>query len=215
MCETAPSSVPLVLEKIKIIVHKEEGLHTPSRDAKLWGKLAGMKWLRGAPARNQRLQKDESYWKNWKRNLKIMLKCTHVIIFRCYLVNAPVLRFRATVWCFVSFSDFLIESALPATPPNWCYWTVPFVNSPPKLSLYSHIKFLERWHSFLLHSFVFSYVWQVFSSYGCQYVAESWDERQDYLRNEYYFECDCKPCVEDWPRYDYLPRIDMKLTSGK
>ncbi|XP_011876680.1 PREDICTED: SET and MYND domain-containing protein 4-like [Vollenhovia emeryi] len=45
---------------------------------------------------------------------------------------------------------------------------------------------------------------QLFDNYGTHYAITSRAMRQQKLRKQYYFTCDCIPCQEDWPLYHQL-----------
>jgi SET and MYND domain-containing protein 4 len=42
-------------------------------------------------------------------------------------------------------------------------------------------------------------------NYGCLSATMPKDERQKKLAAQYHFDCQCQPCVEQWPTYDHLP----------
>ncbi|CAL7933351.1 unnamed protein product [Xylocopa violacea] len=42
---------------------------------------------------------------------------------------------------------------------------------------------------------------QIFDNYGQHYAITPRNERQKRLLKQYYFECNCLPCQEDWPLY--------------
>ena len=45
---------------------------------------------------------------------------------------------------------------------------------------------------------------EITDNYGEFYQVSSPDARKDRLRRQYYFECDCKACREDWPELGEL-----------
>ena len=51
---------------------------------------------------------------------------------------------------------------------------------------------------FLRNNFIFNLTFQLFNSYGPS-MPMSKEERQRYLIDSYYFECDCEACRDDWP----------------
>ncbi|XP_046483221.1 SET and MYND domain-containing protein 4-like isoform X1 [Neodiprion pinetum] len=46
---------------------------------------------------------------------------------------------------------------------------------------------------------------QIFDNYGLHYALTVKNERQEKLRKQFYFDCECRPCREEWPLYDQLP----------
>ena len=48
-------------------------------------------------------------------------------------------------------------------------------------------------------------------NYGCLSATMEKSERQKKLDEQYHFQCQCQPCVEQWPNYDQLP----EGTGGK
>ena len=53
---------------------------------------------------------------------------------------------------------------------------------------------------------------EVFDNYGVVYAVQPIDERQDKLLSQYFFECRCGPCMDDWPKYDQIPNDLLKLS---
>ncbi|XP_078036028.1 protein-lysine N-methyltransferase SMYD4 [Augochlora pura] len=51
---------------------------------------------------------------------------------------------------------------------------------------------------------------QIFCDYGYHYAISTTSERQKKLSEQYYFNCNCPPCQEDWPTYhDLKPAIPL------
>lgn len=46
---------------------------------------------------------------------------------------------------------------------------------------------------------------ELVDNYGCLSAIMDKDERRKKLYEQYRFECQCQPCVEQWPTYDQLP----------
>lgn len=51
---------------------------------------------------------------------------------------------------------------------------------------------------------------EIFDNYGVLYAVNELKERQEKLREQYFFECKCVPCSKDWPLYD---KIESKLET--
>nr|XP_018907929.1 PREDICTED: SET and MYND domain-containing protein 4 [Bemisia tabaci] len=45
---------------------------------------------------------------------------------------------------------------------------------------------------------------QLYDNYGYHHALHSREERQKHLLEQYYFQCQCLACLEDWPRYGDL-----------
>ena len=43
---------------------------------------------------------------------------------------------------------------------------------------------------------------EIFDNYGYYYATHEKKERQFKLSQQYYFRCNCQPCVDDWPLYE-------------
>ena len=46
---------------------------------------------------------------------------------------------------------------------------------------------------------------ELLDNYGCLSATMDKDERQGKLAEQYHFRCQCRPCVDQWPKYDQLP----------
>ncbi|CAF1200351.1 unnamed protein product [Adineta steineri] len=46
---------------------------------------------------------------------------------------------------------------------------------------------------------------ELMDNYGCLSATMDKDERQKKLDEQYHFQCQCQPCIEQWPHYDQLP----------
>ncbi|CAF1574944.1 unnamed protein product [Rotaria magnacalcarata] len=46
---------------------------------------------------------------------------------------------------------------------------------------------------------------ELVDNYGCLSATMAKDERQKKLDDQYHFQCQCQPCIEQWPNYDRLP----------
>ncbi|CAF3364631.1 unnamed protein product [Rotaria sp. Silwood1] len=46
---------------------------------------------------------------------------------------------------------------------------------------------------------------ELLDNYGCLSATMNKNERQKKLNEQYHFECQCQPCIEQWPNYDQLP----------
>lgn len=46
---------------------------------------------------------------------------------------------------------------------------------------------------------------EIFDNYGSLYPLTVREERRRYLRPQYFFECSCLACTEDWPLYSEIP----------
>ncbi|CAF3534994.1 unnamed protein product [Adineta steineri] len=46
---------------------------------------------------------------------------------------------------------------------------------------------------------------ELMDNYGCLSATMDKDERQKKLNEQYHFQCQCQPCIEQWPHYDQLP----------
>ena len=58
---------------------------------------------------------------------------------------------------------------------------------------------------------------EVCENYGPLYTRETREPRRSKLREQYWFECGCEACEEDWPTFDTMPdmqqvRDHMSLT---
>lgn len=51
---------------------------------------------------------------------------------------------------------------------------------------------------------------ELLDNYGYHYAVHEKSERQTRLFRQYYFRCNCRACVEDWPRYADAPRLDNR-----
>ena len=45
---------------------------------------------------------------------------------------------------------------------------------------------------------------ELVDNYGCLSATMEKDERQKKLTEQYHFQCQCQPCIEQWPNYDQL-----------
>lgn len=52
-------------------------------------------------------------------------------------------------------------------------------------------------------------------SYGVLYAVNELAERQSHLREQYFFECTCAACAQNWPTYDRLPVSVLDRTRIK
>ena len=48
---------------------------------------------------------------------------------------------------------------------------------------------------------------EIADNYGAVYAVQSKDQRQKKLNPQYYFECECLPCKENWPLYPCIEHI--------
>ncbi|XP_043282538.1 SET and MYND domain-containing protein 4-like [Venturia canescens] len=48
---------------------------------------------------------------------------------------------------------------------------------------------------------------QVFDNYGSHYAMESLYTRKRKLQRQFFFECQCRPCREDWPVFTRIPSL--------
>lgn len=57
---------------------------------------------------------------------------------------------------------------------------------------------------------------ELVDNYGCLSATMVKDERQKKLNEQYHFQCQCQPCLEQWPNYDQLPEGtgEKKVTSS-
>jgi hypothetical protein len=46
---------------------------------------------------------------------------------------------------------------------------------------------------------------ELVDNYGCLSATMNKNERQIKLNEQYHFQCQCQPCLEQWPNYDQLP----------
>jgi hypothetical protein len=46
---------------------------------------------------------------------------------------------------------------------------------------------------------------ELMDNYGCLSATMDKNERQKKLNEQYHFQCQCQPCLEQWPNYDQLP----------
>ena len=46
---------------------------------------------------------------------------------------------------------------------------------------------------------------ELMDNYGCLSATMEKNERQTKLHEQYHFQCQCQPCVDQWPNYDQLP----------
>lgn len=55
---------------------------------------------------------------------------------------------------------------------------------------------------------------EIFDNYGVIYAVNEFEERQNKLKDQYYFECRCFPCEKNWPTYENIPsdfsQLDIK-----
>lgn len=51
----------------------------------------------------------------------------------------------------------------------------------------------------------------VYDNYGPIYSMQSFSERQQKLKNRYWFDCQCKACTENFPMYRDLDTDEIKL----
>ncbi|CAF0786407.1 unnamed protein product [Rotaria sordida] len=58
---------------------------------------------------------------------------------------------------------------------------------------------------------------ELLDNYGCLSATMDKNERQKKLDEQYHFECQCQPCIEQWPNYDQLPEGtgEKNITSKK
>ncbi|XP_012270272.1 SET and MYND domain-containing protein 4 [Orussus abietinus] len=56
---------------------------------------------------------------------------------------------------------------------------------------------------------------QLFVSYGFMYVTMEKEARQKKLKEQFYFECRCQPCEENWPMYFELMSYTRCITSRR
>ena len=52
---------------------------------------------------------------------------------------------------------------------------------------------------------------KVFDNYGYFYHVEGRDQRRKMLAVQYFFECNCMACKEDWPAYRVSDRLTYSL----
>ncbi|KAK0168095.1 hypothetical protein PV327_001930 [Microctonus hyperodae] len=45
---------------------------------------------------------------------------------------------------------------------------------------------------------------QIFTGYGADYSYMSREKRKEKLSEEYFFDCQCSACIDDWPTYAYI-----------
>ncbi|CAF4968891.1 unnamed protein product, partial [Rotaria socialis] len=45
---------------------------------------------------------------------------------------------------------------------------------------------------------------ELVDNYGCLSATMAKEERQKKLDEQYHFQCQCQPCIEQWPNYDRL-----------
>ena len=50
---------------------------------------------------------------------------------------------------------------------------------------------------------------QLLNSYGPLYALMPKEARQEHLLKNYYFNCDCVPCHENWPLRDKLQSFEV------
>ncbi|KAJ8951452.1 hypothetical protein NQ318_006883 [Aromia moschata] len=55
----------------------------------------------------------------------------------------------------------------------------------------------------------------VYENYGPLYTAMAIEKRQETLKNNYWFECLCRPCVELWPMFDEMNENDLRICCQK
>jgi hypothetical protein len=48
---------------------------------------------------------------------------------------------------------------------------------------------------------------EIYDNYGVIYAVNEPAERQSKLLEQYFFECRCRPCVDNWPLYDKLESV--------
>ncbi|CAH2006819.1 unnamed protein product [Acanthoscelides obtectus] len=51
---------------------------------------------------------------------------------------------------------------------------------------------------------------QLFDNYGYHYAVEPKESRRTSLREQYFFECSCEACEQDWPLYSSLPDLGVE-----
>lgn len=60
---------------------------------------------------------------------------------------------------------------------------------------------------------------EIFDNYGVVFAVNEITERQEKLIGQYYFQCVCKACIEDWPKFDKLPSelhtLNLKLKCNE
>ena len=52
---------------------------------------------------------------------------------------------------------------------------------------------------------------ELLDNYGLHWAVQAWSERQAALKRQYYFDCHCLACVEDWALHDDLPEKEYFL----
>lgn len=52
---------------------------------------------------------------------------------------------------------------------------------------------------------------QLFDNYGYHHCLEDFPSRQDSLQNQYMFKCSCYACINDYPLFQKLPRLDVNF----
>nr|CAI5866862.1 unnamed protein product [Callosobruchus analis] len=50
---------------------------------------------------------------------------------------------------------------------------------------------------------------QLFDNYGYHYAVEPRESRRSSLRKQYFFDCSCEACMQDWPLYPDLPDLGV------
>lgn len=56
---------------------------------------------------------------------------------------------------------------------------------------------------------------QIYDNYGQYYPMMPKEERQANLVKDYFLECNCQPCKEDWPLYNHLPSYQVTIKDQK
>ncbi|KAK4873924.1 hypothetical protein RN001_013284 [Aquatica leii] len=56
---------------------------------------------------------------------------------------------------------------------------------------------------------------QLFDNYGYHHAVMKKEQRREHLHKQYFFECRCEACVENWPLYIELPKrhFDIKVSE--
>lgn len=51
----------------------------------------------------------------------------------------------------------------------------------------------------------------VYENYGPLYMSMPTEQRQEILKNRYWFECLCIPCVELWPMFEEMRESELRI----